>query len=154
MGRVSGPEHTGRNAVNKDLALRATIKIFIVDDHPGFRGALRGALNLSGRFRVIGEAESGRDCIDQVRQGLDVDVILMDISMPGMSGVDATQEVMRICPGAKVIVMTMHDRTHYEEAAIAAGARSIVAKGVSISDLETVIERVVQGELGVRISGG
>ena len=129
------------------------IKVLIVDDHPGFRGALRGVLNLSERFRVIGEAESGRDCIDQVRQGLDVDVILMDVSMPGMSGVDATREVMRICPGAKVIVMTMHDLTSFEKAAIAAGAKCIVAKGASISNLETVIERVVQGDLGGRISG-
>ncbi len=132
---------------NKDRSLRATTKVLIVDDHAGFRAALRDVLNLSSSVCAIGEAVSGQDCIDQVRRGLDVDVILMDVSMPGMSGIDATQEVMRIRPDAKVIALTMHERKAYEEAAFAAGAKGFVLKGGPISDLETAIDKVAQGEM-------
>ena len=132
---------------NRDSALRAATKVLIVDDHEGFRAALRDVLNHSSNVCVIGEAVSGQDCIDQVRRGLDVDVILMDVSMPQMSGIDATQEVMRIRPDVAVIALTMHKRRDYEKAATAAGAKGFVLKGGPVSVLETAIDKVAQGEM-------
>ncbi len=128
--------------VDRDGARYPAVNVLIVDDHAGFRCAIRDALALGENIRVVGEAESGEDCIEQVRRGLTVDVVLMDISMPGMSGIDTIRELMSIRPGLNVTVLTMHDRKHYRDAAIAAGAKDFVLKGGPVSDLEAAIERV------------
>src|ERR1043166_3907393 len=99
----------------------APIKILIADDHRMFREGLRSALETED-FEIVGEAEGARQAVHDARR-LRPQIAILDISMPGLNGVDATREILRESPETRVIVLTMHKEEPYVAAALRAGAR-------------------------------
>lgn len=120
------------------------IRVLLVDDHALFRQGLRSLLESEG-MRVIGEAANGREA---VRYAADThpDVILMDIQMPELDGVKATQSILEISPQAKVIMITMYRQDKYVFEAVKAGARGYILKDADAATLLDAITRVAAGE--------
>ena len=129
----------------------AKIRVVLADDHTILRAGLQSLLNAQPDIEVVGEASNGTGTI-QVVQELEPDVVLMDISMPGMNGLDATREVKRVCPAAKVLILTMHDDDAYLRQALRAGASGFVLKRAEDRDLLTAIRAVCDGEIYVHPS--
>ena len=118
--------------------------VLLVDDHKIMRDGIRAILERSDEFRVIGEAEGGSDalrfCMQQRPQ-----LILMDIGLPGVSGIEATTELLRQYPETKVIILSMYDDEHSVVSAIRAGARGFVLKKASDNDLLEALRTVAKG---------
>lgn len=121
------------------------IKVLIVDDHQVVRQGLRTFLELHEDISVIGEAEDGREAVEFVRQYAP-DVVLMDLVMPHMNGISATQQVLALDSGTKVIVLTSFSEDDKVFPAIQAGAASYLLKDVSPDDLVEAIRAVHHGE--------
>ncbi|WP_027891695.1 response regulator transcription factor [Calidithermus chliarophilus] len=122
------------------------IRILLADDHALFRQGLRSLLEAEPDFRVIGEAKDGREAL---RHALEArpDIILMDIQMPGLDGVQATQEILREWPQAKVIMLTMYRQDAYVFEAVKTGARGYMLKDADAKELLEAIRRVQAGEV-------
>jgi NarL family two-component system response regulator LiaR len=122
------------------------IRILLVDDHALFRQGLASLLASEEGFRVVGEARDGREAL---RYALEIkpDIILMDIQMPGIDGVQATREILREWPEARVIVLTMYRQDAYVFEAVKAGARGYLLKDVDARELIESIRRVHAGEV-------
>jgi len=121
------------------------IRVLLADDHAMFRQGLKSLLESEPDIRVIGEASSGRDA---VRYAADTkpDVIVMDIQMPELDGVKATQSILEINPTANVIILTMYRQDSYVFEAVKAGARGYLLKDVDATVLIDAIRRVTEGE--------
>jgi DNA-binding NarL/FixJ family response regulator len=119
-------------------------RVLIVEDHKIMRDGIRALLDRSGEFTVSGEAESGTEAI-QVCAETHPDVVLMDIGLPGLNGVDATTELLRSCPTAKVIILSMYDDEDSVVSSIRAGARGYVVKRASAGDLLDALRAVARG---------
>lgn len=120
------------------------IRVLLVDDHALFRQGLRSLLESEG-MRVIGEAANGREAI-RYAADTNPDVILMDIQMPELDGVKATQSILEINPQAKVIMITMYRQDRYVFEAVKAGARGYILKDANATTLLDAITRVAGGE--------
>jgi DNA-binding NarL/FixJ family response regulator len=120
------------------------IRVVIVDDHGLFRTGLRSLLEEQG-VQVVGEAGDGAEALDLVRE-LTPDVVLMDLNMPGMTGVEATQRVAHVAPLTRVVVLTISDDDSDVMDAILAGACGYLLKDSSIHDLMRGIEAAAVGE--------
>ncbi|MBK9167473.1 MAG: response regulator transcription factor [Bryobacterales bacterium] len=118
--------------------------VILVDDHRVLRDGVRTILERSGDFQVVGEAESGPDAIQLARHH-QPDMVLMDIGLPGMNGIEATTEVLRHCAGCKVVVLSMYDDEHSVVAAMRAGARAFLLKKASSGDLLDALRTVARG---------
>lgn len=118
--------------------------VLLVDDHKIMREGVRTMLERSTDFRVVGEAENGSDAVQMSRK-LNPDVVLMDIGLPGMNGIEATTEVLRHCTGTKVVILSMYDDEHSVVAAIRSGARAFLLKKASSSDLLDALRTVAKG---------
>jgi DNA-binding NarL/FixJ family response regulator len=101
--------------------------ILIVDDYPIIRKGLAMLLELEADFRVVGEAENGLAAISKARE-LKPSVILLDISMPVMNGMDSAREIRRILPKTKILMLSSHAFDGLKEVALAAGADAILSK--------------------------
>jgi DNA-binding NarL/FixJ family response regulator len=101
--------------------------ILLVDDHKIMRDGIKAILKLGTEFNVVGEAENGSDAV-QLCKRTDPDVVLMDIGLPGLNGIEATTEILRHCPSTKVIILSMYDDEHSVVSAIRSGARAFVLK--------------------------
>ena len=121
------------------------IKVLIADDHRLFRQGLRQILEIEGGFEVVGEAENGAQAAGMTGE-LSPDVILMDINMPVLDGVRATQMVSESYPGTRVVILTMYRQDNYVFEAIKAGARGYVLKDADENDLIDIIRSVHRGE--------
>ena len=121
------------------------IRILIADDHTLVRQGLRQLCEGLGGFTVVAEAENGAQAVALVRMA-QPDVILMDIVMPGVDGVEAIRQIMRETPGARIIALTMYRQEQYMLDAIRAGARGYLLKTVDARDLIAAIEAVHRGE--------
>jgi DNA-binding NarL/FixJ family response regulator len=121
------------------------IRVLLADDHAMFRQGLKSLLESEPDLRVIGEAHSGREA---VRYAADTkpDVIVMDIQMPELDGVRATQSILEINPKANVIILTMYRQDSYVFEAVKAGARGYLLKDVDAAVLIDAIRRVTEGE--------
>ncbi|MEN6532904.1 MAG: response regulator transcription factor [Bryobacteraceae bacterium] len=120
-------------------------QILLVDDHKIMRDGIKAILDhTNGEFVVVGEAENGMDAV-QVAKRTNPDIILMDIGLPGVSGIEATTEVLRHCPDTKVIILSMYDDEHSVISAIRSGARAFVLKKASDSDLLDALRTVAKG---------
>ncbi len=128
------------------LLAKAThmIKVLVVDDHAVVREGIRALLALQKDMEVIGEAENGKDAIDKVLQ-ISPDVVLMDIVMPEMSGLDATKRISEDSPQTKVLMLTQYDDKENMFVAKQSGAYGFVAKKAASSDLLTGIRAVSAG---------
>jgi DNA-binding NarL/FixJ family response regulator len=120
------------------------MRVLIVDDHPIFRSGLRRVLEGSG-VEVVGEAGSGAEAIDLVGS-LSPDVVLMDLALPGMSGIEATRAIRSSLSATKIVVLTaaLDDREIF--AAIEAGAEGYLLKDIDAGDLVNRLQRVLEGE--------
>jgi DNA-binding NarL/FixJ family response regulator len=118
--------------------------VLLVDDHKILRDGIKTILDRTQEFQVVGEADSGSDAVLQARK-LNPDIILMDIGLPGMNGIEATIEVMRHCTGVKVIILSMYDDENSVVAAFRSGARAFLLKKASSGDLIDALRTVAKG---------
>jgi DNA-binding NarL/FixJ family response regulator len=126
-----------------DKTLRR-IKVLVTDDHAVVREAIRALLSLQKDIEVIGEAVDGRDSIDKVQRLLP-NVVVMDIVMPVMSGLEATKRITAECPETKVLILTQYDEEENMFVAKQVGAYGFIAKNAASSDLLTGIRTVGEG---------
>ncbi len=120
------------------------LRVVIVDDHPIFRDGLRAALQIDG-LEVVGEAADGNEAVDVVAEHLP-DVVLMDLQMPGQSGIEATRAITAAHPGTSVLILTMTDDSDAVFAAIRAGARGYLLKGADRQELSRAIYGIAAGD--------
>jgi two-component system response regulator NreC len=121
-----------------------TIRVLIVDDHAVVRSGLRHVLDTEDGIEVVGEAGDAQHAIFEAREQKP-DVILMDVVMPGRSGIEVIPEVLKDAPDAKVLMLSMQDDPHYVREAFAAGAAGYILKEAADTDLVTAVREVASG---------
>jgi two-component system response regulator NreC len=129
----------------------ATIKVLIVDDHAVLRAGLRMLLDAEADIEVIGEAQNGAMAIEMV-EDLTPDVVVLDISMPGLSGSDAISVILKSCPTTKVLILTMHSDVIYVRQMFQRGAKGYVLKSAADTELITAIRKVYTGGVYIESS--
>jgi DNA-binding NarL/FixJ family response regulator len=122
--------------------------VLLVDDHKIMRDGLKAILSRSDDFRVAGEAENGRDALAFVRR-FRPHMVLMDIGLPDLNGVEITAEILRAHPAAKVVILSMYDDEHSVVSAVRSGARGFILKRASDSDLLEALRIVAGGGMYV-----
>ena len=120
-------------------------KIVLADDHRLVREGLRRLLEERDDFEVVGEATTGHEAV-QLTADKQPDLVLMDISMPGLSGIDATRRICKNGSTAKVLILSMHDNRSYVEEVLRAGASGYVLKDSAAADLLQAIDAVRGGD--------
>ena len=120
-----------------------TVRVLVVDDHPAFRKALTSALSMVEGFEVAGEAGGGVAACEEADQ-LEPDVILMDLSMPDLSGIDAMKVIHESKPDLPVVILTAHADPGVEREAREAGASGFLAKGIGLDDLVIVLHEAAE----------
>jgi two-component system response regulator NreC len=123
-----------------------TIRLFLVDDHAVVRMGLRMLLEGESDFEIVGEADRVSDALARIPQ-VNPDVILMDIGLPDLSGIDATREIKRIRPGIAVVALTIHEDEEYFFKMLEAGASGYVPKRAAPEELLTAIRSAAAGEV-------
>lgn len=123
-----------------------TIRVFIADDHALFRDGLRALLQEQTDMEWVGDAGDGRECLNQLKS-IRPDIVLMDISMPDMNGVEATRQVLSLLPECRIIMVTMLEDDASVFAALQAGARGYVLKGSNVIEMLNVIRVVADGQV-------
>jgi DNA-binding NarL/FixJ family response regulator len=123
----------------------AKITVLVVDDHTLVRDGIRSLLELVPDIEVIGEAENGREALERVKE-LMPDVVLMDMAMPIMNGLEATRRIHREFPDTKILALTQYDDSEYVIPIIEAGARGFITKMAAFSELSQAIQAVYKGE--------
>jgi DNA-binding NarL/FixJ family response regulator len=123
-----------------------TIRVLIADDHALVREGLRRILAADAAFQVVGEAKDGHEALAAVRAG-GFDVLLLDLSMPGRSGIELVKQVKSESPGLKVLVLSMHDEDQYAVRAIRAGASGYLTKDSATMQLVAAIRKAAAGGL-------
>src|SRR5579862_6250568 len=118
--------------------------VLLVDDHKIMRDGIRAILGRGDEFRVVGEAETGTDAVQCVKR-LRPDLVLMDIGLPGLNGVETTAEILRYQPECKVVILSMYDDENSVVGAIRSGARAFVLKKASDMDLLEALRMVARG---------
>lgn len=121
------------------------LKIYLVDDHKLFREGLKLLLSTQDFVHHIYEASNGSEFIENL-SFVDCDIALMDIEMPYMNGIEATQVAMRMKPGLKIIVLSMYGEEQYYYKMIDAGAKGFLLKNSGIENVITAIKKVAEGE--------
>ncbi len=118
--------------------------ILLVEDHKIVRDGVRTILERSPEFRVVGEVETGTDAVQFCKKS-HPDLVLMDIALPGMNGIEATTEIMRHSPQTRVLILSMYDDESSVLGAIRSGARAFVLKRASSGDLIDALRAVARG---------
>ncbi len=121
------------------------IKILIVDDHEVVRDGLKNILISLNNVAIAGEAANGEDAISMY-DSLKPDLVIMDISMPGMNGIEATRIIKENDPSAKILILTMHDNQEYLNQIIRSGAKGFVLKNTDKEELLDAVKTVAGGE--------
>lgn len=120
------------------------IKIIIVDDHVIFRGGLKMMINHFKNFNVVGEASNGEEFLEIIEKGLP-DIVLMDIQMPVMNGIEATEKALKKYPDLKIIALTMFNEDNYVDSMINSGVRGFLLKNIDKEKLEKALDTVYKG---------
>ena len=133
---------------------KKNLDILVVDDHIIFREGLCAIL-VDHQYNVIGEANTGEEAV-QLAPELGPDIILMDITMPGIGGIEATRQIVRKNPATRVIGLSMRDDQHYVSEMLTAGASGYLPKGCNSDELASAIDAVANGGryLSPAIAGG
>ena len=121
------------------------IRVLIVDDHAILRDGVRAILNLYDEVEVVGEAADGKEAIEKARE-LAPDVVLMDIAMPTMDGLEACRRIHKEMPNVRVLILTQHDNREYVLPIFRAGASGYILKKAVSSELVSAIRAVQQGD--------
>jgi two-component system NarL family response regulator len=122
-----------------------TLRIVIVDDHPMVAEGIQSILESYDDVEVVGTLTGGRAVIEQLGQ-LNPDVILMDLNMPDMGGLSATERVLEQRPGTRIVILSMHDSPEYISSALNHGAMGYLLKDVPTDEIKLAIDTVMQGE--------
>lgn len=120
------------------------LSVLLVDDHHVVRAGLRALLEATGRIEVVGEASGGEEAVKMARK-LGPDIVIMDLAMPGMDGVQATRRITEMGLDTKVLVLTIHDEDEFLVPALNAGAAGFLSKTVADTDIVGAIETVARG---------
>jgi len=130
------------------------IRVLLVDDHQMLREGLRSLLAQQPGIEVVGEATDGREAV-RLAEDLSPSVIVMDVSMPGLNGVEATRQVVANVPGAKVLALSVHADKRFVDRMLEAGAAGYLLKTAAFRELVTAISEVAAGQvyLGPRVAG-
>ena len=120
------------------------VRVLLVDDHPVVRAGLKALLETTERVEVVGEASSGEEAVEKART-LEPNIVIMDLALPGMDGVQATRRITELGLGAKVLVVTIHDEDEYLVPALNAGAAGFLNKSVADTDLIGAMEAIARG---------
>jgi DNA-binding NarL/FixJ family response regulator len=134
-----GVRHPGYNKAMEK------IRILLADDHTILRNGIRALLEDEPGMVVVGEAEDGRTAVTLACQ-LEPDVVLMDIAMPLLNGLEATRQIKRLCPRARVLILTMHDNEEYIRQVLEAGAMGYILKDAAARELLSAIRALQRGE--------
>jgi two-component system NarL family response regulator len=121
------------------------IRVLIVDDHPMVAQGIQSVLESYDELEIVGVLSNGREVVDQL-QNLNPDVILMDLNMPEMGGLTATEMVIEQRPGTRVLVLSMHDSPEYISSALAHGAMGYILKDVPTDEIKQAIDAVMDGK--------
>ncbi len=139
MEPLSSPESPSpRCDVNK-------LRVYVADDHPIVRNGLKGLIDSQEDMEVVGECWDGTDAVQDVHD-IKPDVVLMDISMPGVGGAEATERIRGDCPDVKVLALTAHEDRGYLQLMLKSGASGYVLKRAAADDLIRAIRTVAAGE--------
>jgi DNA-binding NarL/FixJ family response regulator len=122
------------------------IHVILADDHTLVRAGIRALLEKLLAVKVVGEASDGREVLNLVKTH-QPDVVLMDIAMPGLNGLEATERMIRDFPKVRIIILSMHNNEEYVMRALKAGAVGYLLKKAATAELETALQRVVQGKI-------
>ena len=120
-----------------------SLRILVVDDHAVVRRGIRSLLESHEGWEVCGEATTGRDAVEQSRQ-LRPDVVVMDLSLPELNGLDATRQILKDAPGTEVLVLTMHRSEELAGDVLRAGARGYIMKSDADENLITAVDTLRQ----------
>lgn len=121
------------------------IRVLVVDDHRLVRAGIRRILDEASHVEVVGEADSGEAALAQVREHRP-QVVLMDVNMPGIGGLEATRKLLRIDPELKIVALTVHGAEPYPSRLLEAGAVGYVTKGCDEGEILDAIRKVAAGE--------
>lgn len=121
-----------------------SLRILIADDHEVVRRGIRALLENEPKWEVCGEAATGREAIENARK-LCPDLVLLDVNMPDMDGLEAIPQILAVCPGAKILVLTMHESGEVATKALAAGASGLVLKSDATHDLVMAVQAIQKG---------
>ena len=141
-------EITGSGAKGVPASMSPALKpisILLVDDHPLVRAGIRTLLEKLSEVVVTGEATDGREALRMIREH-PPNIVLMDIAMPGLNGLDATKRISAEFPGVLVVVLSMYTDQEYVRQAVEAGAAGYLVKGSAAAELEDAITTVARGE--------
>jgi DNA-binding NarL/FixJ family response regulator len=122
------------------------IRIILADDHTLVRAGIRALLEKMPGVTVVAEAANGREVFELVKAH-QPDVVLMDIAMPGLNGLEATARIVSELPATRVVLLSMHDNDEYVARALKAGAAGYLVKKAATSELATALERVMRKEI-------
>jgi DNA-binding NarL/FixJ family response regulator len=114
------------------------LRILIVDDHEVFRRGVRGVLEEQPGWQVVGEAANGRQAAEMARE-LQPDVVVLDISMPELNGLDAIRTILSASPRSEILILTLHDSEQLAEEVLKAGARAYILKSDAAQDLVAAV---------------
>jgi DNA-binding NarL/FixJ family response regulator len=121
------------------------LKVLLIDDHPMFREGLRSLLEKSCDYQIVGQANNGADAID-LAGSLKPDIIVMDISMPGLSGLEATRQIKAFYPAIQIIILSRHADNIYVDQALKAGACGYVHKDAAYDELMLAMNAASKGK--------
>jgi two-component system response regulator NreC len=140
---MSGVDKDGLESISGARGGGKPIKIILVDDHQIVRRALRALLAAEPDMEVIGEADNGRTALRLVRE-LKPQVVIMDISMPNLNGIEATRQILAESPGIKVIALSMHAEGLFVSNMLKAGAKAYLRKDCALEELIEAIRTVME----------
>ncbi|WP_372573104.1 response regulator transcription factor [Ruegeria jejuensis] len=121
------------------------IRVLIVDDHPMVAEGIQSILESYDDIAVVGTLNNGQEAVDQAL-ALQPDVILMDLNMPGVGGLSATEILLERAPGMRILILSMHDSSEYISSALSHGAMGYVLKDVPTDEIKQAIDAVMRGE--------
>lgn len=131
--------------------MSTSARILLADDHALLRAGLRLLLSSKASLEVVGEASTGLETLSMAEK-LQPDLILLDVSMPALGGLDALPALRRLCPQTRILILTMHDDPHYLRQAVHNGAAGYVLKKAADTELLSAVYAVLRGEMYVHPS--
>jgi len=129
-----------------------TIRILLVDDHPIVRQGLKTLLEGHSGWEVVGEAADGAEAVEKAKN-LSPDVMVLDVTMPRMNGLEACRVLRQQCPGLEILFVTQHDSPQMMREALEAGARGYVVKSNAARDLLAAVDAVSQHRVFTALNG-
>jgi DNA-binding NarL/FixJ family response regulator len=135
----------GKCSTAEQRSSTEAISIFLCDDHAVFRDAMKFVIEIQADLRVVGDAGNGEEAVARVRQ-VSPDMVVMDLMMPKMDGIEATREILRVRPFTKIVILSMYSTPDYVSRSLGAGAQGYLLKEAPVDEIITAIRSVHQGK--------